>query len=1051
MDKGFLTYLTIFALCIGAALFAMRRREWSWIGLYIGLGCLLASMSRHETWIRMAFDPEVFLRPVEKPWLIPWTPSLPMGLLALLLGLVEFYAALGALRRPNTASTAALFVTALYQLASTAWAIGSWLFDGYGQVMTFGQEADFKLSQQLSLLLHTVLFDIPFVCAIPWGLSRSFQRRNTAADRILERFVLIVGIVLVILAVIASAVLVAGLRVSRLAGHGSFDAQLYVFASILVLTGLLVTAIVAFRRTFLSPAISIIESIHAERPVGEAVEPGSIWEPVVQSLDQSGTELRDARALLQSFVDNMPMALTVSDLSGKHLLVNPIAAQHHGAAAEHMTNIDPAANFAERPELERYLEQSHLVTKTKQSQVIEVTSRSAVDDTDKTVLVTFFPLFDSQGEVAQVGTIATDITELKASKAQAERARRAAEDARAMLQAFSDNVPAGLSIKDLGRNFTMINEFSARNYYAAKAKDLIGKNADGIRTTRHGDHLRAMEQQVLDTGKPQSREVAYEAVTGEQRHMHLLFFPILGEDGAITHIGSLTYDITEQRQAEAELKESQAVFEAIVNNLPAPLALLDPGGKILMMNQTAMSYYETPIEVLREIGPAESVKFWDESPETIQSFIGGVIVSGRGASIETRFIKRSGKKIPMLQSLFPIFGANGQISYVGGLGRDLSEEFEFREQLDRSRESLHQSEKLAALGQLLAGVSHELNNPLAAVIGQSSLLAEDLEGTEHADRVSKIRRAADRCARIVQSFLAMARQKAPEIRVVGINDLVRQAIELTEYQMRAANVLVDLQLAEALPAIEVDPDQMHQVIVNLLTNARQAMEENAGERRLTISTSQHRGLVKLRVTDNGKGIAPEARARIFDPFFSTKDVGSGTGIGLSYSLGIVEAHGGTLELEDEPAGTSFAITLPVAKGQVRAGDQDEGVSAQAQGSVLVIDDEADIADTLRDMLNRVGLNVTVALGGQAGLDALAAGAAFDLVVSDIRMPAVDGPAIHAWITAHRPDLLNRIVYMTGDTLGEHAASFLASVDCPVLEKPFSSAALRSLVERMLQQ
>jgi CheY-like chemotaxis protein len=350
----------------------------------------------------------------------------------------------------------------------------------------------------------------------------------------------------------------------------------------------------------------------------------------------------------------------------------------------------------------------------------------------------------------------------------------------------------------------------------------------------------------------------------------------------------------------------------------------------------------------------------------------------------------------------------------------------------------------------LAGVSHELNNPLAAVIGQTSLLAEDLEGSWHADRVSKIQRAADRCARIVQSFLAMARQKAPEYSTASVNALVLQAVELTEYQMRAGNVAVELQIGDALPLIEADPDTLHQVIVNLLTNARQALDGVAGERRIVIATSCAGGSVRLRIADNGPGIDPATRARIFDPFYTTKEVGTGTGIGLSYSLGIVEAHGGRLELEDTISGTAFAISLPVSKQRDELSETVPDIEAFDRGRALVIDDEDDVADTLRDMLTRMGFSVTVAIGGAAGRDAMERKTAFDLILSDIRMPDVDGAALYAWMADYRPELLNRIAFVTGDTMGGHAAEFLGAVDCPVLEKPFSAAALRELVDRMMK-
>ena len=269
--------------------------------------------------------------------------------------------------------------------------------------------------------------------------------------------------------------------------------------------------------------------------------------------------------------------------------------------------------------------------------------------------------------------------------------------------------------------------------------------------------------------------------------------------------------------------------------------------------------------------------------------------------------------------------------------------------------------------------------------------------------------------------------------------------------MRAANVRIELQLEPDLPLIQADPDQLHQVIVNLLTNARQAMEESAGDAVISIRAQHHGGMIRLAIGDNGKGIPPDMRDRIFDPFFTTKAVGSGTGIGLSFSLGIIQAHGGTLTIADVPVGTTFMINLPVNNAS-RAEEAPAPLVAMAsKARALVIDDEEDVAETLADMLIRQGLEVEMAMGGIAGMAALAAGTHFDIVLSDIRMPDCDGPALYSWIAQHRPDLSGRIAFVTGDTFSGSAADFIATVNCHVLEKPFTPAGLRQLVQLVIEQ
>ena len=373
-------------------------------------------------------------------------------------------------------------------------------------------------------------------------------------------------------------------------------------------------------------------------------------------------------------------------------------------------------------------------------------------------------------------------------------------------------------------------------------------------------------------------------------------------------------------------------------------------------------------------------------------------------------------------------------------------------ELARSREALNQAEKLSALGSLLAGVSHELNNPLTIVTTQASLLEEETEGTPVASRAEKVRRAAERCSRIVQTFLAMARQKRPERRPVDAVEVARAAIELTDYSLRTAGIDVSFQAETGLPMLSADPDQLHQVLVNLIVNAQHALQDHQGSRRMVVrvAVGDAPGEVRIEVADNGPGIPDALRRRIFEPFFTTKPQGVGTGVGLSFSLGLVEAHGGRLELVEAPeGGACFRITLsaaPAAEEQVPEAAPIRIVSASA-GSALVVDDEPEVADVLGLFASRAGYEVETA-GNGAEAKALLTGRDFDVILSDLRMPQFDGPALHDWLAAEKPHLLSRIGFVTGDTLGQTAAGFIARTGCPVLEKPFTGKAVRALLEQL---
>lgn len=373
-------------------------------------------------------------------------------------------------------------------------------------------------------------------------------------------------------------------------------------------------------------------------------------------------------------------------------------------------------------------------------------------------------------------------------------------------------------------------------------------------------------------------------------------------------------------------------------------------------------------------------------------------------------------------------------------------------ELAKSREALYQSEKLTALGSLLAGVSHEINNPLAVVVAQAMLLEADAEGSPLGERAGKIRRAAERCARIVQTFLAMARQKPPVRTTVSPNAVVLSALDLTGYGLRTAGVTVSTKLADDLPPLSADADQLHQVLANLLINAQHALQDLPGPREVAVYTRAGRepGTVEIEVADNGNGVAPELRRRVFEPFFTTKPQGGGTGLGLSYSHGVVEAHGGRIELLDRSKGAAFVLVLPAVATAADAGSA-EAENAHRRppppGSALLVDDEADVAEVLAEILEGQGFRVTTAASGREAKARLRA-EAFDIVLSDLRMPDLDGPGLYDWIRRERPELAERTGFITGDTLGPAVARFLADAGRPYLEKPFTPGAVGAFAARL---
>ena len=366
---------------------------------------------------------------------------------------------------------------------------------------------------------------------------------------------------------------------------------------------------------------------------------------------------------------------------------------------------------------------------------------------------------------------------------------------------------------------------------------------------------------------------------------------------------------------------------------------------------------------------------------------------------------------------------------------------------------LLQSEKVATMGSLLAGVAHELNNPLAVVMGQAHLLRGMATDRSLIERADKITAAADRCARIVKNFLALARQRPPERTDVRLDEVVQEAVELLAYELRTSNVEVVLDLAGDLPVVWADAHQLHQVVVNLLANAHQAMRHMDAERRITIRTRLAREPARLllEVIDTGPGIPAEIQSRIFEPFFTTKPQGEGTGLGLSLCKRMLEEHEGTITAESEVGrGTTFRIELPAVSRPTAslAAGECEPLPPIAGKAILIVDDEPDLAATLAEALERDGHQVEVAAHGAMALEMLER-RAFDLILSDTKMPILDGERFYAEIEQRFPRLRHRIVFVTGDILSREKREFLERTGAPHILKPFALREVRQVVHRML--
>ena len=368
------------------------------------------------------------------------------------------------------------------------------------------------------------------------------------------------------------------------------------------------------------------------------------------------------------------------------------------------------------------------------------------------------------------------------------------------------------------------------------------------------------------------------------------------------------------------------------------------------------------------------------------------------------------------------------------IGRDMTQERELRVRL-------MESDRLAAVGELVAGVAHEVNNPLSSISAFAQLLLrESTLSPSQRESIDVIRTETTRASQVVKDLLAFARRSEPQRAPLDINGVVSRTVRMRQYQFVEASVRVETDLAEELPSVMGDARQLQQVCLNLLTNAVQAMSARGGGD-LRVRSYSHDGAVRLEVSDSGTGISPAARAHIFEPFFTTKKEGEGTGLGLSVSYGIITAHGGSIEVaETSPTGTVFRVTLPSVSSPPSAADVLGDVlpftlrSPLAGIRLLFVDDEASLRSGMEAFGAMRGFSVVVAADGVSALEA-ARTSGVDAVVCDLRMPGMDGYAFHEQLRVERPGLAARTVFITGDVVT--SASRGAVSRQPVLTKPFS--------------
>jgi signal transduction histidine kinase/CheY-like chemotaxis protein len=509
--------------------------------------------------------------------------------------------------------------------------------------------------------------------------------------------------------------------------------------------------------------------------------------------------------------------------------------------------------------------------------------------------------------------------------------------------------------------------------------------------------------------------------------------------------------------------ENEQWLAALVDSLDSGVLLAEPRGRVRLASSRL-----APLLGLDSALMAGIASFDD-----LLAAVRGNFRDPRAAEARWREIRRRGdeaawdeielsRPTPRVLERFarPVADAEGTALGWLEIYRDVTGERE-------KRSRMAQVEKMAALGQLISGIAHELNNPLTGILGYAQLLLAAPEGAGHSREAGLILAEANRAGAIVRNLLLFARAEAPEPRPVRLNEIIERTLALRQYDLRLENIQAALDLEPAEPVVQADPQALQQLVLNLLINAEQAVgaERRAGRGHITIRTRcAAESRVRLEVRDDGPGIPPEILARIFDPFFTTKPAGVGTGLGLSIVNAIVQSQGGEIRVESEPGrGAVFSVEWPAASGLAELAPPAEPLGApaahtahrpsasrQTARNILVVEDEPTVAQLVADVLRDEGHTVVAILDSFEALERMTR-EKFDLLICDLKMPRLDGRGFYDEALRRGCTGPDRVLFITGDTLRPRTLQFVQKNSLPFLAKPFMVEELTRAVHSILDR
>jgi PAS domain S-box-containing protein len=525
---------------------------------------------------------------------------------------------------------------------------------------------------------------------------------------------------------------------------------------------------------------------------------------------------------------------------------------------------------------------------------------------------------------------------------------------------------------------------------------------------------------------------------------------IRDSSGDVVRLQGTLVDITERVEIERRLYQEQEFGRSLVECFPDLIVVLDVEGRYTFVSPRCEELIGVlPADLIgRQMGERAHPEDARHLSKQLDNLLAGIT---RSARMEYRVRHEDGSYRAIRVTASPMTDSDGRMTGVVASARDVTEEKHIEQQL-------LQTEKFAAMGQMLAGVAHELNNPLTAILGVTDLLHERSVDDTMRRQTSLVHKQARRAADIVQSLLAFSRRTAPVRARIRIEDIVERVLELHGKSLMEKKIEVKFYPAENLPAIEGDANLLLQVFLNLIINSEQAIAGTKDHGTITIAAEPFENNVSITVEDDGPGIPADITNRVFDPFFTTKRPGGGTGLGLTICMAIIREHGGTIETQSVfGSGASIRIDLPVANSLTVAGVNDGSTishtpsfSPALQGhTVLVVDDEDGIRELVAEGLVARGMSVETVTTSEDAL-AMLAHRQFDAILCDYNLPGQSGEQLFDILCEQSNGNPPRFVFMTGDLLESRVVNSIASRGARTIQKPFQLAGLANLLAEVLE-